>query len=225
MSHPKSRVAQKFFVPEFEFCKIGLGFFLLFSFLYLSIVGCSTSSGIQPYSKRYMVDTVDQEADTSSKTEIDLEADEEESEAENVVPVFNASREYPSLENNTAINRQKLLTDIMGLMGTHYRRRGSDSTGFDCSGFAANIFNDALGINLPRSCREQYSAGKAVRRDSLKIGDLVFFKTRKKRPSHVGIYVGDGLFAHASLCMGVTISLMESDYYRKRYLGARRIVE
>jgi cell wall-associated NlpC family hydrolase len=66
--------------------------------------------------------------------------------------------------------------------------------------------------------------GVEVERDSLQFGDLVFFNTTGRAPSHVGIYIEDYLFAHASVSSGVTISSLESTYYKGRYVGARRIV-
>ncbi len=111
----------------------------------------------------------------------------------------------------------------MLMMGTPYERRGEDSTGFDCSGFTATIYRDAMAVRIPRSTKEQYEIGTAVDRDDLKFGDLVFFATNGRTPSHVGIYVGDGLFAHASVSIGVTISPLSSPYYERRYAGARRV--
>jgi murein DD-endopeptidase / murein LD-carboxypeptidase len=64
-----------------------------------------------------------------------------------------------------------------------------------------------------------------VEKEQLRFGDLVFFNTTGYAPSHVGIYIEDDLFAHASVTQGVTISSMESTYYRKRFVGARRVVE
>jgi lipoprotein Spr len=108
----------------------------------------------------------------------------------------------------------------MALMGTPYNRGG-----IDCSGFTAEIYGEVLGLVLPRSSQEQYHLGRSVERDDLRFGDLVFFSTTGEGPTHVGIFVGDGLFAHSSLGLGVTISILESEYYRRRYFGARRIVE
>lgn len=113
----------------------------------------------------------------------------------------------------------------MLLMRTPYAVNGTDSTGFDCSGFTSKVYRDVLGLQLPRSCREQFDVGLSVEREELQFGDLVFFRMEGEKPSHVGIYVGDGLFAHASLSIGVTISMLESEYYKRRYVGARRIVE
>jgi hypothetical protein len=221
MSHPAKRMAQKFFTRVCLMLRSIWGIIFLVCILNISIPGCSSSSRITTIHEQTVADTIDQAEDLSD----DSEMDEEELLEDEIPPVFSTALKSPAIENNPVIDRQKFLTKIMGLMGIRYRRSSDDSTGFDCSGFAVNIFNDALGITLPRSCGDQYKSGTPIMLDSLKFGDLVFFKTRKKRPSHVGIYVGDGLFAHASLSIGVTISLMESEYYRKRFLGARRIVE
>ncbi len=112
----------------------------------------------------------------------------------------------------------------MLLMGTPYDFSGTDSTGIDCSGFTYRIYHDALNLILPHSCEEQYRLGVAVPKDSLKFGDLVFFNSKNPGPSHVGIYVGDGLIAHASTSSGVVISILASAYYTSHYLGARRIL-
>jgi cell wall-associated NlpC family hydrolase len=118
-----------------------------------------------------------------------------------------------------------MLEAIMQTMSIPYLPQGSDQRGFDCSGFTSKIFGDVLHRLLPHSAAGQYALGNPVSQDSIRFGDLVFFEMEDNEPSHVGIYVGDGLFAHASLSRGVTISLLGSDYYHKRLYGIRRIVE
>jgi len=110
-------------------------------------------------------------------------------------------------------------------MGIPYVYDGSDSTGFDCSGFTSRMYSDVLGRSIPHSTVDQYALGSPVEKNTLRFGDLVFFAIDSDAPSHVGIYVGDGLFAHASVSLGVTISLLDSNYYKKRYCGARRIIQ
>lgn len=122
-----------------------------------------------------------------------------------------------------APDHRPVLAKIMSLMGVPYVFNGVDTTGFDCSGFTATVFASTLRRTLPHSSQGQYALGLPIDRDSLRFGDLVFFADGGNEPSHVGIYVGDGLFAHASVSLGVTVSLLESSYYKKRYLGARRI--
>lgn len=122
------------------------------------------------------------------------------------------------------LNRDRLLLDVIGYLGVPYVYGGNDRGGIDCSGFTAQVYKSATKKLLPRSAREQYGAGTPVSTSELQFGDLVFFNTTGRVPSHVGIYIEDDLFAHASVTRGVTFSSLESTYYKKRYVGARRIV-
>ncbi|AIQ38712.1 C40 family peptidase [Paenibacillus sp. FSL R7-0297] len=108
-------------------------------------------------------------------------------------------------------------------IGTKYVSGGVSTNGFDCSGFTMYVF-DKIGINLPHQSGSQYQMGTAISRDEMRPGDLVFFNTSGKGVSHVGIYVGDGEFAHASSSRGVTISSLSDSYYVNRYVGAKRIM-
>lgn len=108
-------------------------------------------------------------------------------------------------------------------IGTKYVSGGVSTNGFDCSGFTMYVF-DKIGINLPHQSGSQYQMGTAISRDDIREGDLVFFNTSGKGVSHVGIYVGDGKFAHASSSRGVIISSLSDSYYVKRYIGAKRIL-
>ncbi|MRN57323.1 NlpC/P60 family protein [Paenibacillus sp. LC-T2] len=108
-------------------------------------------------------------------------------------------------------------------IGTKYVSGGISTNGFDCSGFTMYVF-DKIGIDLPHQSGSQYQMGSAISRDEIRPGDLVFFNTTGKGVSHVGIYVGDGKFAHASSSRGVTISSLNDSYYVSRYVGAKRIM-
>jgi cell wall-associated NlpC family hydrolase len=88
----------------------------------------------------------------------------------------------------------------------------------------STVFAGGAGLALPRSTRAQFDAGPEVPRPELRFGDLVFFNTTGAVPSHVGIYLEEDLFAHVSLSEGVTFSSLESSYYRKRFVGARRVL-
>lgn len=123
------------------------------------------------------------------------------------------------------INRDAILLDVVSFLGVPYAFGGSTKKGIDCSAFTSSVYSTALGKKLPRSTRDQFKVGASVSKSDLQFGDLVFFNTTGRSPSHVGIYIEDDLFVHASISYGVTISSLESTYYRKRFVGARRVVE
>jgi cell wall-associated NlpC family hydrolase len=114
----------------------------------------------------------------------------------------------------------------MNFLGVPYRRGGNSAEeGFDCSGFTRYIFENSVGLVLPRRADEQAtSAGLAkVDRDDLKPGDLVFFNTLRRTFSHVGIYIGDGKFIHAPRSgSNVRVEDMRIAYWAQRFTGARR---
>jgi cell wall-associated NlpC family hydrolase len=121
------------------------------------------------------------------------------------------------------LNRDRFLLEVIGYLGVSYVYGGNDRDGIDCSGLSCQVYKNATKTLLPRSAREQYGAGRPVAVEELQFGDLVFFNTTGRVPSHVGIYIEDDVFAHASVTRGVTFSSLESTYYKKRYVGARRI--
>jgi cell wall-associated NlpC family hydrolase len=123
-----------------------------------------------------------------------------------------------------ALNRDHVLLEIVSLLGVPYEYGGADRGGMDCSAFTEAVYGSALLLRIPRSTADQYLEGTVIARDRLRFGDLVFFNTTGESPSHVGIYIEDDLFAHASVSYGVTISSLESSYYRDRFIGARRII-
>ncbi|MEW5762717.1 MAG: NlpC/P60 family protein [Bacillota bacterium] len=119
---------------------------------------------------------------------------------------------------------QELLRYAESLLGAPYRWSGNTPAGFDCSGYVQHVFGK-FGINLPHSSYAQFNCGTPVERDALQPGDLVFFSTYGPGATHVGIYHSNGRFLHASTGSGkVKWESLGSDYYSKRYLGARRII-
>jgi cell wall-associated NlpC family hydrolase len=121
--------------------------------------------------------------------------------------------------------RKALIAMAMKLRDTRYVRGGRDpSTGFDCSGFVRYVFAHAVGMQLPTNSAAQFLAGLKVKRADMKPGDLVFFHTGgKRRVSHVGIYISDGRFIHSPTTgKSVEISSLESGYWAKRFVGAKR---
>jgi hypothetical protein len=123
------------------------------------------------------------------------------------------------------VGPRRLLADFaMKLRNIAYRHGGSElNTGFDCSGFVRYVFQQSLGLQLPTNSTSQFAAGSHVDRDSLKMGDLVFFHTQGRRVSHVGIYLDNGLFIHSpSRGKRVRIDHLDESYWAKRFVGARR---
>ena len=133
----------------------------------------------------------------------------------------------PSANETTdaGIARKAIMDEIMNWIGTTYIFGGTSKTGIDCSAFTRAVFAGAGDITLPRTAATQWNVGRPIRnRSEMKFGDLVFFHTRKEvYVSHVGIYLGDNLFAHASSRWGVTVSSLESTYYDTRLIGVRRL--
>lgn len=105
---------------------------------------------------------------------------------------------------------------------TPYRYGGATRDGIDCSAYSSTLIHDIYGITLSRTARSQYEECYKIKKDELQQGDLVFFRTRKG-VSHVGVYLGNGFFTHASTSNGVIISSLNEEYYNKRYLGGGRV--
>ena len=120
--------------------------------------------------------------------------------------------------------KDRLLRVAQRMLSVPYRYGGTTLWGLDCSGFVQKTFA-FLNLDLPRSAREQYREGAKVAKSDLSPGDLVFFRTYAKYPSHVGIYLGDNRFVHASSRdRKVTVESLDTPYYMKRYIGAKRLL-
>jgi len=121
--------------------------------------------------------------------------------------------------------RKGLANTALDFLGIKYRYGGdTPSTGFDCSGLVTYAAEKSLGLKLPHHSASLAHRGKPVKRKDLKKGDLVFFNTRGRRYSHVGIYLGDGKFVHAPRTgASVRIESLDTTYWKKRYNGARRL--
>jgi cell wall-associated NlpC family hydrolase len=119
-----------------------------------------------------------------------------------------------------------LVVTAMGFLGVPYRRGGTSwDTGFDCSGFVKAIYEQTVGLILPRRANEQAAATQHIDRRDLQPGDLVFFNTLRRAFSHVGIYIGDGKFIHSPKPGAqVRVEDMSGPYWSPRFDGARRVL-
>lgn len=215
----------------------------------ISFLGCSSSTRTQRYShpksnsekaaqtKNDVHETaseIDDKAYEENTTVVNDLPDNDENEFDEVPVELNPvdkSKFISHFEklkdlNVTLTPREKILFEVIKYLETPYKYGGSSDQGIDCSGFTKQVFGSSLSLELPRSAREQYGVGEKIGKEELKFGDLVFFNTRRRsNPGHVGIYLGDNQFVHASRQLGVTISSLDETYYNKRYTGARRVLE
>lgn len=178
--------------------------------------GCSASSNSMRYSERKS------ESKPSPSIRYDnIEEDENLPDEKSV--------DISSLVKNTSISgssmKEKVLMEVIKYLNTPYKYGGNSKNGIDCSAFTQKVYGECLSIPIKRTARDQFTEGVLIdEKDELKFGDLVFFDTRQSvKPGHVGIYLGDNLFAHASSSKGVIVSSFDSDYYSSRFMGGRRI--
>lgn len=129
-------------------------------------------------------------------------------------------------EPDDAHHGSELVLRALALLGVNYRFGGnSPDTGLDCSGLVRHVFQEAVGLVLPRRSEEISRSGDTIRRDQLRPGDLVFFNTLRRAFSHVGIYIGNGKFVHAPSNGGqVRVESLGGRYWQQRFNGARRLL-
>lgn len=139
-----------------------------------------------------------------------------------------ATSNPPSLKKEITfepvVSKQEMMEVAQPYLGTPYRRGGASMNGMDCSGFVRRIYSELFSLELPHSSAEQYSLPSMVKvsKDDLQTGDLIFFSQKKRRINHVGIYLSDGNFIHASTKSGVAVSSLDSQYWKVRMVGAKR---
>jgi len=142
--------------------------------------------------------------------------------AKNVEDELKRIPESPEFAEKTTPD--KLVTFARKLLNIPYKFGGNTILGIDCSSFVKKVYG-LMGVNLPRTAREQFKEGEEIEKEELSVGDLVFFRTYASFPSHVGIYLGNDLFIHASSKgKKVTINNLETPYYMKRFIGAKRLI-
>jgi len=130
------------------------------------------------------------------------------------------------VRHNVSQKASELVVNAMGFLGVPYKWGGTDAdTGFDCSGFVVSVYQQSIGLLLPRKSEQQAAATQKIDQTDLQPGDLVFFNTMRRTFSHVGIYVGNGKFIHAPKAGAeVRVESMGGSYWQRRFNGARRVL-
>jgi cell wall-associated NlpC family hydrolase len=190
------------------------------------LLGCSSSSPRFRASDTRTERVVQDEDEFRFASKIKEETAKEDDKKVDVNSLQKKLSQKTGYSNATpkGLNRDSLLLDAVSFLGVPYKYGGNSKDGVDCSGLTCSVYETAVKKKLPRSTMEQYQTGAPIEKSELQFGDLVFFDTTGRKPSHVGIYVEDDLFVHASVVSGVTISSLESTYYKNRFVGARRVV-
>ena len=117
-----------------------------------------------------------------------------------------------------------LYYQVYDWIGTRYKYSGSSKSGIDCSGFVSEMYKNTYCINLTGGSRDIWQTVKPVEKCDLQEGDILFFKIKKGQISHVGIYLGNNKFAHASVHSGVILSDLNEDYYTKYFYKGGRVI-
>ena len=133
--------------------------------------------------------------------------------------------QFDQVRQSVSNKASELVVNAMGFLGVPYKRGGNTvETGFDCSGFVRAMYEQSIGLILPRRSEQQAAATQNIEKSELKPGDLVFFNTLKRTFSHVGIYVGEGRFIHSPKPGAeVRVENMGGSYWASRFDGARRV--
>lgn len=185
-----------------------------FCFLFLSLAGCATTNSVDQSSSRPAASTVALRSSTAPYPIIGGYQTSSD----------NVDIEYVGTEHRPGGVHDTLMQEYREWAGTPYRFGGESRQGIDCSALTQRIFKEQFNYALPRTAGEQMKQGRRISRAALKPGDLVFFKPTR-RLNHVGVYLGNGLFMHASSSQGVMISQLDNQYWARRYVQARRPVD
>lgn len=123
-----------------------------------------------------------------------------------------------------SLTYQQLIETASQWLGTPYRYGSSSKRGTDCSGFVTSVYRDVYGIKLKRNSHAMFRDAERIQKDSIRTGDLVFFKRSPKQPVfHVGIYLKNNKFIHSSSSGGVKVSSLKEPFYRNHYYAAGRV--
>jgi hypothetical protein len=184
----------------------------------LTLVSCDSL-------KTLMSRDLEEEDFTYGRLYVDEKVDED--------PFINEKRDTPGCDAKVSVNPLgldynpnddcKLYEAINSWLGVPYKYGGTDRTGIDCSAFVASIYKDVYGVKLHRSSNDMLRDVTLVSKSQIAEGDILFFSNSKGKVSHVGIYLKDGLFAHASTSNGVSVSRLDDAYWSQHFYRGGRV--
>ena len=187
--------------------------------IYLGTLGCTAAVRYSPANGEARRPVYREPVgDTSLATSDERSTDEDDSNSDRVV-----DDEGVQSGSSASIDKAMMNRVISRYLGTPYEKGGSGKLGLDCSGLAYVVYRDYDGTGLALSVQSLYRLDDRVGYDELSYGDLLFFRIDDRRVSHVGIYLENGRFVHASEARGVVIDDISDEYFATRYAGARRV--
>jgi cell wall-associated NlpC family hydrolase len=188
--------------PDPYALRSGIFCFLIIGLISLAVIGCAS----QP---RFRSEPVEKKIDKAVLEEETQNTEETQPSGE---------------EGKSSVDLEKMGNIIDSYLGTPYKLGGETKTGMDCSGLVVAVYRQYAGFKLPHDTQKLFKLVKRVDKENLSYGDLVFFSDGYFGVSHVGIYLGGGKFVHTSQELGVVVSSLDEDYFRKKYAGARRVI-
>ncbi len=200
---------------------INKNFLIILSLLLFT--ACSSSSYYDRYETKQKKIPIKVEA--AEKSDVELEDGIPKIPYDDLILGQNEIIERIHSNIKSSSKKERFLVELVKYLNAPYQYGGNSKDGIDCSAFTMQVYKKSFDIDLPRTAREQYKNDKVFEdKELLKFGDLIYFDTSKIYfPGHVGIYLENDLFAHASASNGVIISSLNNYYYSDKFVGANRV--
>lgn len=193
--------------------------FLFFSVLILFVTGCSSKYNNEDIVQKSSIFQSASLENTMIQRDMKLKKFKENSKSKKSFDLLSG---YSYQDDRLDLDLE-LLDFYSEWEGVEYKLGGDSKSGIDCSGFTQKAFKEKFNLAMPRTTTMQSQVGKEIDKKELKSGDLVFFKIGDI--NHVGIYLENGMFIHASTKTGVTISELDNSYFSKSYWKAQRVID
>lgn len=190
------------------------------------IIAKSKNDGVTGYVPKDSIELISTVKKPEPKKEDVVKVlNKEEEQKKNADKKVVVVKNYKEKSANSAI-AETAINSALNKIGSPYVWGSAGDGAYDCSGLVYSVYKNELGINLPRTSRDQSNYGTSVSKDDLQKGDLVFFDTFGKGVSHVGIYMGEGKFVHSSYSQKkVVVSDLSDNYYAKNFVKATRVLK